>query len=57
MVFVPPAQTTTTLAHRAQVLRHRLPQGFEPSELGQLVFGLQPWEGLEAKDNKKCLLM
>jgi hypothetical protein len=47
----------------AQVLRHRLPAGFEPSELGQLVFGLQPWEGFEATTSssksggKKCLLM
>lgn len=55
-VVMPPTNSSIWSV-RAQVLRHRLPQGFEPSELGQLVFGLQPWEGLEAKDNKKCLLM
>jgi hypothetical protein len=42
-------------------LKDKLPKDFAPSELGRLVLGLAPWEGLEAEakdgDKKKCLLM
>lgn len=48
-----------TRHHRSQVLKSRLPDGFELSELSELVFGLQPWDGLPVKEDKerKCILM
>ena len=48
MVAFPPEGGEAWKA-RAEALRRNLPEGFVPSELGEQLFGLKPWDGEEPK--------